>query len=231
MPWCSASLATMVMLALAMTGCSATGAKRASRGPEGQAVTLSGDESVTALLNYFGLEGRAIEGELVGCIRDGIRRARPELRVVLPDEFRRLAFPDLAPEAAPRSAQYLGMLLDNASFRERIAPLNLHYLIAIGGETRVKQWGGAIAGSAPAPAGAFLFGAWVWDRDTRLVASILDLKQSGSAVEISATAQGRAWLVLVEGLPLGAPAFTEANACARLGDKLSQFLVEPRRAQ
>jgi len=138
------------------------------------------------------------------------------------------SFPDLPPEAAPRSPQFLGMLLDNPVFRDRIAPLNLRYLIAIGGETRVKQSGGAIAGAAPAPAGAFLFGAWVWNRDTQLVASILDVKQTGAAAEINAKASGTAWLVLVEGLPIGAPAFTETNACARLGDKLSQFLVAPR---
>ena len=215
------------MFALAMVGCSATNPRETAHVLGSPPVNLSGDESVTVLLNYFGLEGRAIEGELLGCIREGIRRAHPELRVVPPDEFRSLAFPDLAPDAAPRSPQYLGLILDNAVFRDRIAPLNLRYLIAIGGETRVKQSGGVIAGAAPAPAGAFLFGAWVWNRDTQLVASILDLKQAGAATEINANARGTAWLVLVEGLPIGAPAFTEANACATLGDKLSQFLVEP----
>ncbi len=218
-----------VALSLGTVGCSTSGSPVALQGPGDSGTNRSGDESVTVFLNYFGLEGRAIEGELVGCIRQGIRRIHPELRVVPPDEFRRLAFPDLPPDAAPRSPQYLGMLLDNAAFRKRIAPLNLRYLIAIGGETQVKQTGGLIAGTAPAPGGAVLLGGWVWRRDTRLVASILDLKQPGSAAEMDATAKGTAWLVLIEGLPLGAPAFTEANACAALGDKVARYLGEPRR--
>lgn len=218
-----------VALTLGMAGCSTTGSPVASQGPGDPGANGSAGESVTVLLNYFGLEGRAIEGELVGCIRDGIRRAHPALRVVPPDEFRRLAFPDMAPDAAPRSPQYLGILLDNATFRERIAPLNLHYLVAIGGETHVKETGGAVAGAAPGPGGAFLFGAWVWKRDTRLVASILDLKQGGSAAEMNTTARGTAWLVLIQGLPLGAPAFTEAKACAALGNKVARYLGEPRR--
>src|SRR5215468_4103277 len=128
------SRAMVILLASAVAGCSATTPPIANA----PGALLPAGEAVTVFLNYFGLEGRAVEGELVGCIRDGIRRAHPELRVVPPDDFRRLAFPDLPPDAAPRSPHYLGMLLDNAAFRERIAPLNLHYLIAIGGETRVK---------------------------------------------------------------------------------------------
>ena len=217
-----------ILFAIATTGCSETSRGESPQLTNGATAHPPAGEAVTVFLNYFGLEGRAVEGELVGCIRDGIRRAHPELRVVPPDEFRRLAFPDLAPEAAPRSPQYLGMLLDSAAFRERIAPLNLHYLIAISGETRVKQTGGAVAGTAPAPGGAFLVGGWIWNRDTRLVASILDLKVTGAPAEMGATAQGTAWLVLIEGLPLGAPAFTEGRACAELGDKVARYLVEPR---
>ncbi len=77
--------AMIAMFALAMVGCSATNPKETAHVLEGPSVNLSGDESVTVLLNYFGLEGRAIEGELFGCIRDGIRRAHPKLRVVPPD--------------------------------------------------------------------------------------------------------------------------------------------------
>ncbi len=200
----------------------------------GQVTNVAGSEAVTVLLNYMGLEGRTVEEEIVGCIRAVIRKVHPELRVIPADEFRRIAFPDLAPEAAPRSPQYLGMLLDNAVFRERIAPLNIRYLVAIGGDTRVETAGGAVAQPLPysvSPSGGVFFGAWVWDRKTRLIATILDLKQSREATEVSASAEGTAWLVVIQGLPLGAPAFTETNACAALGDKVARFLATAPRDQ
>ncbi len=124
----------------------------------GQAANAAGSEAVTILLNYMGLEGRTVEEEIVGCIRDGIRKTHPALRIVPPDEFRHTAFPDLAPEAAPKSPEYLGMLLSDPVFRERIMPLNIRYLIAIGGDKQVKTSGGAVGFAASAPAAADLEG-------------------------------------------------------------------------
>ena len=184
---------------------------------------VAGGGTVTVLLNYMGLEGRAIEQELVACVGEGIRKVHPELRVVPPDEFRRVAFPDLAPDASPRSPQYLGMLLDNPVLRERIAPLRLRYVIMIGGDTRVTQRGGMTMLPASVPGGPLPVGGWVRDRQTELAASILDLTRARPTTELNASASGTSWLVVFGLLPVGAPALTEAQACAELGDKVAQF--------
>jgi len=51
--------------------------------------------------------------------------------VIPPDEFRQTAFPDLAPGESPAANWY--ELVKGSAFNERIAPLNLRYLILIKG--------------------------------------------------------------------------------------------------
>lgn len=50
---------------------------------------------------------------------------------------------NLNPDAAPRHPQYLGLLLTNPVCQSRLAPLNLRYLVAIGGATDIDTKGGA----------------------------------------------------------------------------------------
>jgi len=199
-------------------GCSATPSRQE------QTSAVAGQDAVTVLLNYLGLEGRTMEQEMVDCVSDAIRRNHPDVRLVPPDEFRRVAFPNLAPDAAPRSPRYLGMLLDNTVFRERIALLHLRYVIMIGGETRVAQKGGMTMLPASVPGGPLPVGGWVRNNETELVASILDLAQTRPSAELNASASGTSWMVLLGLLPVGAPARTEATACAELGDAVARFL-------
>jgi hypothetical protein len=208
-----------MILPLLGAGCSTT--------PSGQEQTsaVAGQDAVTVLLNYLGLEGRTMEQEMVDCVSDAIRRSHPNVRVVPPDEFRRVAFPDLTPDAAPRSPRYLGMLLDNTVFRESIAPLRLRYVIMIGGETRVEQKGGMTMLPASVPGGPFPVGGWVRNNETELVASILDLAQTRPSAELNASARGTSWMVLLGLLPVAASARTEASACAQLGDEVARFLT------
>ncbi len=57
---------------------------------------------VTVVLDHsaeeFSLEE---EEEITSCISEAMRSAHPTLQVIPPDEFRRTAFPDLAPEEVP----------------------------------------------------------------------------------------------------------------------------------
>lgn len=169
-------------------------------------------------------EERAGADEIADCIGKVIRRAYPTLRIVPRDEFRRAAFPDLDPEAAPKSPDYLTLLLDHPVFRERIAPLGVRYLIFVGGRTEQQHnWGGIECGAGYG--GAACLGVVVWDRTSRLAASILDLKQTRSAGEMHAAASGHPWLAILGILPLGLPAFTESRACEDLGGNIARFLA------
>jgi hypothetical protein len=192
--------------------------------------TATGIEPQEALVilfsPQFSLDARPIEEkEIVTCISDEVRKGQPGLRIVSPDEFRRTAFPNLAPEAAPNSPEYLDLLLNHASFRERISSLGIRYLISVRGGTEQKGEvsGGGIGGGGA----AVLVIGGSWDRKTELVASVIDLKQETASGEIKASASGRPWFfaVLPSPLVLGMPAFTEAKACGELGQALAKFLA------
>ena len=187
-------------------------------------------EAVTILLHYHSRqpsaearegEARQVEEEIVGCVSTIVRRAHPTLRIVPPDEFRRVAFPDLPAAAAPRSPEYISLLLDHPVFRERIARLNLRYVIAIGGATTMADAGGVVA-PVPSPRGVLIFKAW--DRSSRLAAAVLDLKEARSARIAEVEAAGRGWFVGFL-LPIGVfPTFTETQVCEDLGQRIAQFL-------
>jgi hypothetical protein len=173
-----------------------------------------------------------LTSDAVGCISKALKERFPNLRIVLPDEFHRTAFPDVAPELAPRALVYLPLLLNDPAFRTRIAPLGLRYLISVQGKTEqdLKPFAGAAGGAGPGPgAGAVTWFGAEWDRKSNVMASILDLKEDISAGEIRASAEGKPWVVCVGigplCLPLGAPAFTEAKACDEIGTAVAKFFA------
>lgn len=167
-------------------------------------------------------ETTELASNAVGCISKALKEGFPNLRVILPDEFHKSAFPDVPLELAPRALIYLPLLLNDPAFRARIAPLGLRYLISVQGKT--DQQSKFIGGAG---GGATAFGAQ-WDRKSNLTASILDLQQ-GQSGEVTATAEGKPWFLCI-GLgplcaPIGAPAFTEAKACDEIGKGVAKFFA------
>ena len=185
----------------------------------GEAVTIlfTADFSLAALPTDAG----AVES----CITGAIEKQQPGLRIVPSREFIRVAFPDLPAGAAPTDMKYLGVVLPHPLFKERIAPLNLRYLIAVSGGTESDRSGGTISGAAPR---AFaVIGGYVWDRKSTFHAIIIDLRSAQPAVQAHSVSEGRAWLFFIMPSPIvvGAPAFTETRACAELGAAIGSFLA------
>jgi hypothetical protein len=156
-----------------------------------------------------------LEGEAVGCISEAVRTAHPKARIIPPDEFRRSVFAARPPDEEAEWAKYLASLANEPAIRDRMDSLGIRYLIAIGGGT--EQGGGV--GVLP----YIIVGAWT--RHSRLVASVLDLKQARAAGELHAEASGRPWFVLIGILPLGAPAFTESRVCKDIGEAVVTYLT------
>jgi hypothetical protein len=174
----------------------------------------------------FSLDAQRVEeSEIIGCISDAVRKAHPTLRIVLPDEFRRTVFPDLAPEAAPNTQEYIGLLLNHPTFKERVATLGIRYLISVVGVT--AQTGQPAVGGIGGPGAAVLVIAGSWDRKSSLTASVLDLQRGRTAGKVEASALGHPWLLIVFPSPLmiGAPAFTESRACRDLGEAIAKFVT------
>jgi len=196
------------------------------------ATQIEPQEAVAIVFSrQFSLDGRPIdEKEIVTCISDEIRKAHPSLRIVAPDEFRRAAFPDLSPEAVPNSPEYLSQLLNHANFRERISSLGIRYLLSVQGKTDSVQKGGAGCGGGMG--GAACIGLLTWERQSRISASVFDLKEARPAGNLHASADGRPWFFFIFPSPLmiGLPAFTEGKACREMGDALAKFLAGERPA-
>jgi len=172
-------------------------------------------ESLQVIALVFSQEAIDMERQASHCIRTALEIAQLRVRVVSPEEFRQIAFPDLAPESAIHSSEYLSILLTDQRFRDRIAPLRIRYIISISGVTEQSLVG--------AGAGA-MAGLIVWDRRSRLRASVLDLTRASLQENISADASGNPWVLIVGGLPLFIPADTDSQACRDFGGSIVKFL-------
>lgn len=190
---------------------------------------IEAHEPVAIVVSHDATE---LASEAVGCISKALKEGFPTLRIVPPDEFHKTALPDIALELAPRALIYLPLLLNDPVFRARIAPLGLRYLISIQGKT--EQEGKPFAGGAGGGGGAVTWFGWSGKRASNVTASILDLQQ-GQSGEIRATSSGEPWFVcvglLVFCVPLGAPAFTEAEACDEIRKGVAKFFAGESSAQ
>lgn len=184
----------------------------------------SGFEPHEAVAILVSRDSRIAQDEIVGCIRTALNERHPTLRIVPPDKFRRTAFPDLAPEAAPHSPEYLSLLLMHPVFLKRIAPLGIRYLISVSGGTEQNVTISEL-GALGGPHAAVPLYIWAADRQTRLVASILDLTQTRAAGEVRTEVSGCPWFAIIGIFPLGLPAFTESRACGELGEGIAKFLA------
>lgn len=161
-----------------------------------------------------------------GCVSKALKETFPTLRVISSDDFYRIAFPNTVTEKAVRTSTDISLLLKETAFRERIAPLGLRYLISIQGGTQQK--GEPVVGAFGGPGGAATVLGATWDRVSSLNASIMDLKKDQSIGSLWVSASGKPWFICIGFgplcAPLGAPAFTESEACGSFGEGVARFL-------
>lgn len=161
-----------------------------------------------------------LEKKVVGCIKDTVEDTHPTVRVVSPEEFRRVAFPDLT-RADILAGDWWEQLTKDPAFATRIAPLDLRYLIIVSGETTTdsKLRVEIVCGYGCGPAWEATF-----DKQSNLRAMIIDLKQGHKAGTVQAFASGEtAWLFPPS--PLVFPTFPESRACGDLGEGVAKFLA------
>lgn len=166
----------------------------------------------------FARDFRLDPEEIVECVSQALQRSDPTLRIVSAGEFLRTAFPDLEPEAAPRSPSYLALLLDNDTFRRRIAPLEIRYIVSLSGATEQREEG--VVGLPHIAAGV------TWERKTQLTAWVFDLKVRSKRGEAVASAKGQPAFGMMRVPPFlwGIPARTESEACREFGDRVARLI-------
>ncbi len=182
------------------------------------------NESLQVIALVFSAEASDVERQASDCIRTAIETAQLPLQIVSPDEFRKVAFPDLAPEAAIHRSEYLSVLLPDQRFRDRIAPLGIRYIVSISGVTEQNLKGSGHALGHDGRSGRIGGALFIWQRRTQLQASLLDLTRPSPKEDIFADASGTPWLLIIGGLPLYIPADTDSKACRDLGGSIVEFL-------
>ena len=166
------------------------------------------------------------EAESVTCISEAVRKARPTARVITPEEFRRTVFSYRLPEQENDRTKYLSLLANEPALRDRMVSMGIRYLVSVQGKTETSERkGGGVGGGGMGGAGAI--GLLWWERQSRISASVFDLKEDRSAGNLHASADGRPWFFFVFPSPLmiGAPAFTEGKACGEIGAAVAKFLA------
>ena len=203
------------LLALLLPACSTVEVQE----PQNALAALEPGEAVTVVLNsYFGSdETYSAEDSISKCVTKAVHKANPLVKVIPPDEFRRVAFPDLELNEMPHSVESFKLLLDNPSFLDRIAPMGLRYLV-IAGSTNNE-----VSRRECLP--PFLCGHG-WYKSSRLAGIILDVKQARTLpAELSATASGKSWFYLIVILPLGFRADPGSAACDGFGKAVAKAIV------
>ncbi len=149
------------------------------------------------------------------------KSAAPYLRVMDTDYFQDAMFPWFEFEHAPQTAQQMDDLLSRPRIRERIASLNVHYLISMALGTDVEGFPGMFCGAGGGGAGCLGL-AWA-GKATQLDAIVWDLKTGREAGELSVSSSGTSWALGVI-VPIIFIAYTEEDACEALAAELGEFL-------
>ena len=180
------------------------------------------DDAITIVLDQLPAEEDAtsteeLEANMVGCIRDELEDTHPTLRMVAPDELRRVAFSDLTPEEIRLS----DWSWDDPLFQERIAPLGLRYLIRV----TVSEW-------KDKP--KFIPFLWAQKRHATMRADIVDLMHTRMAGSIDAAANNStaAGIVVAGGGGMAVafpwvqfPSTPRKHACSKLGEGIAEILT------
>lgn len=101
---------------------------------------IESHDTIAVFLDAFGYKyrySRGKEKKFVGCITEAIHATCPAVRIVPPDEFRKVAYPGMAPEDI-KPIENRSPFVDDPGFKGRIAPLGIRYLIRVSGWT--KPW-------------------------------------------------------------------------------------------
>lgn len=158
------------------------------------------------------------------CVRRGLVRSRPGLRVLPPEKFWRSVFSGFPITDASTQPEPMTLLLQNARFRARIAPLQLRYLVVVGGSTTTISVGGDSEGWSCGYFGCF--GSTEFEQETRMAATVFDVAQPGRWREVTASHDQRGFFAVIFILPLYVPARTVSPACRTVATEILHAMDE-----
>ncbi len=166
------------------------------------------------------------EQRIVTCIKNKILEHNSNQNIISFDKVASKLVPDLPKERVPRSPEDFSILLDDKKFYTDISSLGIRHVIFVGGlttETGEHGYGGCGGGGG----GAGCLAVIVWDKETRLSASILDVHLKNSISEkLENTSTGTSWFAVIGVFPIGMPSFSVHNACSKVGNDIGEILLD-----
>jgi len=223
----------LLLIVLAVSGCSTVPVDETQS--ISTPVTDKTKEDLNAATIIF-LDEKAFEYSLsvylnvqpfADCIENKILEHNPNQKTIPFSEVASKLFPDLPEERAPSSPEDFSILLDDEKFYTDISAMGIRYLIFIGGgNTTViakNQYGGCGGGYG----GAGCLAAIVWDNETQLSASILDVKLKNSPVDkVGNTSTSKSWFAIIGVFPIGMPSTSASKACSNVGNDIGKILLD-----
>ena len=223
----------LLVISIAGVGCTTAWIQERRLAPTGLA---SQDTIAVVLSSALPLRDEQLselENKVTGCIHDALSQAHPDIRLIFPKEFRKLAFPDLTLDQIPWDYFSWQSVLRNPAFHDKIAPLGLRYVLAVntqeGSRLTDVEW--AAATSMLGGPGPTL--SWSWDHSVLMQTIVVDARHHLVAGAVQAYASGKsgAGVSLVTLripllLPHGMPSFPFGVVCRGLGEGLAKFLTD-----
>jgi len=224
-------LFTLLIIGLAGGGCTTAWVQERRLAPTG----LAPQDAVAIILTAPVKDEQLSELErpVTGCVQSALAQVEADIRIVSGQEFRKLAFPDLTANQIPSGYFAWQRLLREPAFIQKIAPLDLRYVLAVDAEQGRRltevEWNAAtsmVGGPGPSLTAS-------WDNEVLLETIVVDAKHRRVAGAVHAYAKGNsgAGVSLVTFpvpflLPHGMPSFPFGVACSGLGEKLATFLAD-----
>lgn len=179
-----------------------------------------------------------LESPVVGCVQSALADVQADIRIIPSHEFRKLAFPDLTVDQIPSGYFAWQRLLREPAFLQKIAPLDLRYVLAVDTEQGRRltevEWSAAtsmLGGPGPSLSAS-------WDNEVLLETIVVDARHRRVAGTVHAYAKGNsgAGVSLVTFptpflLPHGMPSFPFGAACRGLGEGVAKFLTDESAAE
>ncbi len=162
------------------------------------------------------------EFDFIQCIGERITRGDDSIGVIGELAFVNALYPWFEPRTAPLAVDKISQLMQNALVAERLAEMNLQYMIWVDGTTiETNSAGSMTCGVGPGGAGCFGFGTW--GTESNYEATIWDIEGPAEVGRLAAATSGQSYMpAVIVPIPMIAP--VQDTACESLGDQLLKYL-------
>lgn len=227
---------TLFIISLAGGGCTSVWVQERRLAPTGLAL----EDTIAVILtapvkDEYSAE---LENQVTECVQGALGGIHPGIRIIPPNQFRKLAFPDLTIDQIPSGYFSWQSLLRDPAFHNKIAPLGLRYVLAVNTEESRRvtdaEWTAAtsmLGGPGPSLSAS-------WENEVLMETIVMDARHRRIAGAVHAYAKGNsgAGVSLVTFpipflLPHGMVSFPFGVACRGLGEALAKFLTEENLAE